>query len=161
MAFFGKYRGTVANNIDPLGLGRVQVRVPNVLGDSTLSWAMPNVPYAGSGVGFFMIPPVDANVWVEFEAGDPDYPIWAGCFWLNSSEVPASPQMAQLKVLKTDTATVTINDGLGPPELTIETNAGMTIAMTAQGIEIKNGAGATVTLQGPTVSINGGALEVL
>ena len=79
--FFGKYRGTVANNIDPQMMGRVQVSVPSVLGEGQLSWAMPCVPYAGSGVGFFAIPPNGANVWVEFEAGDPDYPIWSGCFW--------------------------------------------------------------------------------
>lgn len=79
--YYGKYRGKVENNIDPMQLGRIQVSAPAVLGDGTLSWAMPCTPYAGSGVGFFAIPPVGANVWVEFEGGDPDYPIWAGCFW--------------------------------------------------------------------------------
>lgn len=76
--FFGKYRGKVENNIDPMMMGRVQVSVPAVLGDGGLSWAMPCAPYAGSGVGFFAIPPTGANVWVEFEGGDPDYPIWSG-----------------------------------------------------------------------------------
>ena len=79
--FYGKYRGKVENNVDPLQQGRVQVTVPAVLGDGRLSWAMPCAPYAGSQVGFFAVPPVGANVWVEFEAGDPDYPIWSGCFW--------------------------------------------------------------------------------
>ena len=49
---------------------------------------MPCAPFAGSGVGFFALPPVGANVWVEFEGGDPDYPIWSGCFW-GAGEVPA------------------------------------------------------------------------
>ena len=79
--FFGKYRGKVENNIDPMMLGRVQVSVPAVLGSGQLSWAMPCAPFAGPGVGLFTVPPVGANVWVEFEAGDPDYPIWSGCFW--------------------------------------------------------------------------------
>jgi uncharacterized protein involved in type VI secretion and phage assembly len=79
--FFGKYRGQVANNIDPMLLGRIQVKVPAVLGDGDLSWAMPCVPYAGASVGLFLVPPVGANVWVEFEAGDTDYPISSGCFW--------------------------------------------------------------------------------
>nr|HMP43165.1 phage baseplate assembly protein V [Roseiflexaceae bacterium] len=79
--FFGKYRGKVEQNVDPLQIGRVQVRVPAVLGEGRMSWAMPCVPYAGPGVGMFAIPPVGASVWVEFEGGDPDYPIWSGCFW--------------------------------------------------------------------------------
>ena len=87
--FFGKYRGTVVNNIDPLQQGRVQVSVPAVLGDATLGWAMPCVAVRRARAsGFFAVPPVGANVWVEFEGGDPDYPIWTGCFW-GIGEVPA------------------------------------------------------------------------
>jgi uncharacterized protein involved in type VI secretion and phage assembly len=81
MPYYGKYRGKVENNIDPMQMGRVQVSVPAVLGESTLGWAMPCSPFAGSGVGFFAVPPTGANVWVEFEGGDPDFPIVAGGFW--------------------------------------------------------------------------------
>jgi uncharacterized protein involved in type VI secretion and phage assembly len=94
--YFGKYRGKVENNIDPMLLGRVQVSVPAVLGQGRLSWAMPCVPFAGAQLGLFLVPPVGANVWVEFEAGDPDYPILAGCFW-GAGEVPASPPVPQMK----------------------------------------------------------------
>jgi uncharacterized protein involved in type VI secretion and phage assembly len=160
MLFPGKYRGTVANNVDPLRLGRVQIEVPSVLGSSRLSWAMPCVPYAGAGVGFFFIPPVDAHIWVEFEGGDPDYPVWVGCFWEESGDVPASPQIADVKVLKTDTATVTIVDGPGPASVSIETKTGMKLVLGSQGIEIDNGQGATVKLQSSKVSLNGTALEV-
>ncbi|NJK52396.1 MAG: hypothetical protein HC936_05410 [Leptolyngbyaceae cyanobacterium SU_3_3] len=80
-AFFGKYRGKVAVNKDPQHLGRIQVSVPAIFGTGRQSWAMPCTPYAGKDIGFFTIPPVGSNVWVEFEGGDPDYPIWAGCFW--------------------------------------------------------------------------------
>ena len=66
--FYGKYRGTVENNIDPLMLGRLQVSAPAVLGDSTLAWATPCVPYAGSGVGLFLIPPTGAHVWARDRA---------------------------------------------------------------------------------------------
>jgi hypothetical protein len=79
--FFGKYRGLVVDNRDQMALGRIKVEVPEVLGDSRLSWAMPCVPYAGRGVGLIAPPPVGGSVWVEFEAGDPDRPIWTGCFW--------------------------------------------------------------------------------
>ncbi|HDY83216.1 MAG TPA: baseplate assembly protein [Halieaceae bacterium] len=158
--FFGKYRGKVENNIDPMQLGRVQVSVPAVLGEGSMSWAMPCVPYAGSGVGFFAIPPEDANVWVEFEGGDPDYPIWSGCFW-GVGEVPALPAIAEMKVLKTDMGTITLNDLPGAGGITIETATGMKIIISALGIEINNGQGGSIKLTGPQVSVNEGALEVV
>lgn len=158
--FFGKYRGKVENNIDPLQLGRVQISTPAVLGEGSLSWAMPSVPYAGSGVGFFAIPPNGANVWVEFEGGDPDYPIWSGCFW-GSGEVPATPAIAEMKVFKTDGATITINDLPGVGGVTIELTSGAKIALAVTGIEITTGQGGTIKLTGPQVSVNDGALEVI
>lgn len=157
--FFGKYRGKVENNIDPLQQGRVQVSVPAVLGDGRLSWAMPCVPFAGNSVGLFLVPPTGANVWVEFEGGDPDYPIWSGCFWA-PGEVPASPALAEMKVWKTATATITINDVPGAGGITIETTTGARIAISASGIEIVNGHGASIKLTGPQISLNDGALEV-
>jgi uncharacterized protein involved in type VI secretion and phage assembly len=158
--FFGKYRGKVENNIDPLQKGRVQVSVPAVLGGGSLSWAMPCVPYAGPGVGFFAIPPNGANVWVEFEAGNPDYPIWTGCFW-GLGEVPAVPALAQIKVIKTDSAKIELNDLPGIGGITIETSMGMKLSITTLGIELTDGMGGSIKLTGPQVSINGGALEVI
>ncbi len=158
--FFGKYRGKVENNVDPMQLGRIQVSVPAVLGDGTLSWAMPCVPYAGPQVGFFAIPPRDANVWVEFEGGDPDYPIWSGCFW-GVGEVPALPALAEMKVIKTDGLTLTLSDLPGIGGITLETSSGQKITLTAMGVEIDNGQGAKIALTGPQVSVNNGALDVM
>ncbi len=157
--FWGKYRGKVENNVDPLQLGRVQVSVPSVLGDGRLSWAMPCVPYAGSSVGFFMIPPMNANVWVEFEGGDLDHPIWSGCFW-GTGEVPATPAVDQMKVIKTDGITFTLSDVQGAGGVTIELTAGPKITVSATGVEIDNGQGGKIALTGPQVSVNDGALEV-
>ena len=78
----------VTDNNDPLQSGRVQARVPDVLGDGESGWAMPCVPFAGQRSGFFALPPVGAGVWVEFEHGDPDYPIWTGCCWGAAAEMP-------------------------------------------------------------------------
>ncbi|MEL6159467.1 MAG: phage baseplate assembly protein V [Cyanobacteria bacterium J06627_32] len=158
--FFGKYRGTVENNVDPLQLGRVQVSVPAVLGDGRSSWAMPCVAFAGPQVGLFLLPPRGANVWVEFEMGDPDYPIWVGCFW-GEGDAPAVPAVATTKVLKTDAGSLTIDDLPGAGGIFLETTLGMKISMTAQGIEITNGQGGTISFTGPQVSVNGGALEVV
>ena len=106
--FYGKYRGLVIDNVDPLTLARIKVSVPAVPGTAEM-WALPCVPYAdGEGetpVGFHMIPPKGAHVWVEFEGGDPSYPIWTGCYWepdvftdpktINDKEPP------RVKIIKT------------------------------------------------------------
>ena len=162
--FFGKYRGKVENNLDPLQLGRVQVSVPAVLGEGRLSWATPCAPYAGPGVGLFAIPPVGANIWVEFEGGDTDYPIWSGCFW-GPGEVPALPAVPQVKVWKTDGITLTLSDLPGAGGLTLEVGPpavplALKLVFNASGIEVSNG-GASVKLTPVTVSINNGALEVM
>lgn len=156
---FGKYRGVVINNIDPMLLGRLQVQVPAVLGENTMNWAMPSVPYAGSQVGMFFIPPVGANVWVEFEAGNRDTPIWSGCFW-GTGEVPSPTAVPQTKMIKTDTVTITLDD-LIPNTVKIETTQGMKIVIEASGITIDNGMGAKIELTGPQVNVNSGALEVI
>lgn len=157
--FYGKYRGVVTDNRDPLQMGRVRARVQDVLGDLESGWAMPAVPYAGKDVGLFLIPPVDALVWFEFEHGDPDYPIWTGCFWA-TGEAPVLPATPEKKVLKTDAGTVTLDDTPGAGGITIETAIGMKVEINAQGIEITNGQNGTIKLTGPQVSVNNGALEV-
>lgn len=158
--FYGKFRGKVTDNRDPLLLGRVRVKAPDVYGDRESGWAMPAVPYAGNGVGLFLIPPTGASVWVEFEHGDPDYPIWTGCFWA-PGEVPATPAVAETKTLKTEEATITLSDLPGAGGVTIETKAGMKIKIDISGIEINDGQGGSVKLTGPQVSINNGVLEVI
>jgi hypothetical protein len=162
--YFGKYRGKVENNIDPMMLGRVQISAPAVLGDGKLSWAMPCAPFAGSSVGLFTIPPNGTNVWVEFEAGDTDYPIYSGCFW-GVGEVPATPAIPQMKILKTDAISITLSDIPGAGGLTIEVNppavaTPLKLAFTSSGIEMTNGA-ASVKLTPASVSLNNGALEVI
>lgn len=156
--YFGKYRGKVENNIDPMQQGRIMVSVPAVTGSGTLNWAMPSVPYAGNGVGFWAIPPNGANVWVEYEGGDPDYPIWTGCFW-GIGEVPTLPALPQMVVLKTETCTLTLNDLPVIGGVTIETAAGMKIKLGATGLEITNGM-AKIEMQALKITFNGGALEV-
>lgn len=162
--YYGKYRGKVENNLDPLQQGRIQVSVPQVLGQGTLSWAMPCAPMAGSQMGVFAIPPKGANVWVEFEAGDTNMPIWAGGFW-GQGEFPTTPPVPSgmsIAFIKTKQATLTLSDLPGTGGVTIEFSPSLKIAVTATGIEITNGQGATVKLgPGPKVAINDGAIEVM
>lgn len=159
-SFIGKYRGVVTNNTDDDNLGRIYAQVPDVYGEnSEPTRAMPCVPYAGKGVGLFLLPPVGASVWIEFEQGDPDYPIWSGCFWV-SGEVPATPASPDMKVLKTGVGSITLDDTQGAGGIIIETVNGMKITINQSGIEIDNGQNAVISLSGPTVSVNNSALEV-
>ncbi len=134
--YFGKYRGTVIDNSDPTKKGRVQVSVPAVLGELQ-AWAMPCVPYTGAMAGHYMIPEVGAGVWVEFEAGEPSYPIWTGGFWgdgetpLNEKNAPPDPMV---KVVRTSSGlivslddtgqTITLSDSSQGNLLTIEVMQG-------------------------------------
>jgi uncharacterized protein involved in type VI secretion and phage assembly len=150
--FFGKFRGKVTDNRDPLMLGRVRVKAPDVYGDNESGWAMPALPYTGKGVGLFLIPPTDASVWVEFEHGDPDYPIWAGGFWAQG-EVPASA--IETKVLKTDAGSITLDD---QKSITIDVS-GLKIVIDANKIKLSNSS-QTIEITSSSVKINGDALEV-
>lgn len=162
--FFGKYRGIVINNVDPLLQGRLMVSVPSVLGAGLLSWAMPCAPYAGAGVGLFAIPPIGANIWVEFEEGKPDLPIWVGAFW-GTGETPDVLALALTKIWRTAGVTLKLDDTPGVGGCTIEVGAPVSvvpakITLGATGITLSFGKN-TVSLSAASVSVNNGALEVI
>lgn len=165
--FYGKFRGMVVNNIDPMQIGRVQVQVPDVLGVGLSSWAMPCVPVAGKQSGVFVVPQVGAGVWVEFEQGDQDYPVWVGGFWGSTAEVPvlalAGLPVSPSIVLQTgNQVTLMLSDVPGPTGgILLKTATGAMISISEIGITITNGQGATIMLTGPTVNINSGALTVI
>jgi len=165
--FFGKYRGMVLNNIDPMQQGRLQVQVPDVAGLAPVTWAMPCVPLAGINTGMVALPMVGSGVWVEFEQGNPDYPIWVGCFWGSAAELPKLSQMVPPVVpgitLQTPGMSgIVISDVPGPTGgIQLQTATGAMISVTDVGIMISNGQGAVINLTGPTVDINLGALTVV
>jgi hypothetical protein len=137
--YYGKYRGKVVENLDPLVLGRIIAMVPAV-SEMPMTWAMPCVPYAGMQVGFFAIPPIEANVWIEFEAGDPNYPIWTGCFW-EEGQVPLENPLPGIKIFKTECITLIMNDEPEVGGVTLEVNppavaTPISILMNSAGIEI-------------------------
>jgi uncharacterized protein involved in type VI secretion and phage assembly len=162
--FFGKYRGKVEVNLDPLGLGRLQVSVADVMGDGTLAWAMPCLPGAGPGVGIFSIPPVGANVWIEFERGDPNYPIWSGGFW-NVGDPPATmgPKQPFTRIWAGENFRFEVIDVKGLAELTLSvtTSSGEAVIKAgAQAMELTF-SGNSIKLGSDGVTINNGNLKVL
>jgi len=157
--FYGKYRGIVTDNRDPNMLGQVRARVPDVWKDGEVTgWAKPCVPYAGDGVGLFLIPPVGASVWIEFERGETESPIWTGCFW-EQGEMPLTPATPEKKMLKTGVGTITIDDTSGRGGITIETTDGKKVVLNGERIEIKDDKW-NIKIEGKGVLINDGALEV-
>lgn len=163
--YFGKYRGTVKNNIDPMFMGRVQVSCPAVLGDGSLSWAMPSVPLSGKQMGVFVVPVNDAKVWVEFEGGDPDHPIYTGGFWglgeLPSDALTGMPTAPSIVLATNGKNTITLSDLPGVGGITLKASSGATIMINDLGITIDNGKGAKITMMGPNLDMNGGAFTVI
>lgn len=165
--YYGKYRATVVNNVDPLLTGRIQVMVPDVSGPALSSWAMPCFPVAGAQTGALAVPPIGAGVWVEFERGDPDYPIWTGCYYGSAAEVPALHQLSPPGVSAMTMQTVlqnglTVTDLPGPTGgIVLKSATGASIIVNDTGVYIQNGRGAAITLIGPTVTVNNGALTVI
>lgn len=176
--FYGKYRGTVVNNVDPLQLGRIQALVPDVFGLTPCSWAMPCVPIAGKQQGIFVLPQIGSGVWIEFEQGEPDYPIWVGGFWGVVAEVPALalapppiPPGQNIVVQTTLQNTLIISDATPTPAsggIVLKSTTGATIVVNDSGVYIQNGKGASilmtgtaVTITGAPVTINNGALTIV
>jgi uncharacterized protein involved in type VI secretion and phage assembly len=170
--YYGKYRGTVLNNIDLEQRGRIIATIPDVLGTTPSNWALPCVPIAGKQEGTFMVPQIGAAVWIEFEQGDPDYPIWVGGFWGTAKELPAMalapPPIpgGQNIVFQTTGQSAIILSDTAPSQLTggiiLKSASGSAkIIVNDAGIFIDNGKKATLTMIGNIVTINDGALVII
>ena len=168
--YFGKYRATVMNNLDPDQRGRLMLTVPDVLGLIPSTWAEPCVPLAGPTgppMGVFFVPPISAGVWAEFEHGDPNRPIWSGCRWGSQSDVPpaanAGLPAAPNIVIQSLTQNKIIISSVPGEAIVIETTAGSLgprFEMTATGLKLTCGPLTSIELSPTDVKINGQALVV-
>jgi uncharacterized protein involved in type VI secretion and phage assembly len=165
--YYGKYRGTVINNVDPMEIGRIQALVADVSGFAPTTWAMPCLPISGINTGMFGVPAIGAGVWIEFEQGHPDHPIWVGGYWGAAAETPklastVPPGVPGIAIQTTLKNGIVISDLPGPTGgIQIQSTTGAMISVTDTGIVISNGKGAVISLTGPTVDINAGALTVM
>jgi uncharacterized protein involved in type VI secretion and phage assembly len=163
--FFGKYTAFVKDNADPENRGRLRLNIPSVLGPDVISgWALPCAPFGGAaGQGFFFIPDQDAGVWVEFEAGNPDYPIWVGTFWSKpggTTEVPSpannqSPPTS--KIIATQKHIIELADEDGSESITITENYSAdknnVVKLDGNGISITDSNGNVISLTSAGVDI--------
>ncbi len=135
--YYGKYRGLVTDNEDPRSLGRIRARVPEVLGEVESGWALPCTPYTGDRTGVYTVPEPGTGVWIEFEAGDPSRPIWAGCWWgddqlpTNNEGTPVTPPVKIIRseqglmiTFDDDSQTIHVSDDNGKNMLEIKVQAG-------------------------------------
>jgi hypothetical protein len=168
--YYGIYRGAVVNNFDPESRGRIMARVTDVTGIFTTSWAEPVVPFAGPNAGHLSIPPVNAGVWIQFENGDPDKPVWLGGLWGSSIESPlmarsiltTGPAGAASLIQTMDVNFICVADKgmfalLPTGGILITAAPGTSIMMDKTGVRIT---APTVTINGATVTFNGGALVI-
>jgi uncharacterized protein involved in type VI secretion and phage assembly len=148
-------------------MARLQVMVTDVSGLIPSTWAMPCFPLAGKQMGAYFVPQVGSGVWVEFEQGNPDYPIWTGCYYGSAADVPAlalagNPASPSILLQTTAQNTFVISDLPGPTGgIMLKSASGATLIVNDTGIYIQNGKGASLVLTGPTVTLNNGAFSVV
>jgi uncharacterized protein involved in type VI secretion and phage assembly len=162
--YYGKYRATVLNNLDPQLQGRIQVQLGDRYGLFPSTWALPALAFAGIGAAVVALPPIASSVWVEFEAGDPDYPIWSGAFWPDPGGFPPlamglTPLTPNIHLQTTTGTSVTLSDN-PVQQVFVKTTSGASILVGTAGITIMNGQGASIVMAGPSVIINNGALTI-
>jgi hypothetical protein len=169
--FLGIYRGTVLNNIDPEFRGRLMLSVPDVTSLIPTTWAEPCTPLAGPTgppMGVFMVPMIGAGVFVQFIYGDPDHPVWMGCFWGAQSDLPALSKMGlptspNIVLQSVTQNSISISDVPGPTGGIMLKVAGSIIIVSTDGISITAPkltiTAGTITVLGET-DINAGALKV-
>lgn len=136
--------------IDPLGLGRIMAVVSEVSGSEVTGWALPAFPFAGLNHGLILIPEVGDHVWIEFEQGDPNYPIWTGT-WLTEGDMPILNSETK-RMLKTRNGhKILVDDSANKLELVHA--SGPEIIMTADDITLKVGS-TTLAVTADGVYIN-------
>lgn len=171
--FYGKYRALVVDNADPEKRGRLRLRVPSAMGNVVTGWALPCAPYGGhDGRGFFFIPEKDDGVWVEFEAGLLDFPVWVGTFWCKPGGTSEAPEPASTqipptsKMIKTGKHTIEFADEDGQEALRISDSNKNKVTLDAKGVVVEDGNGnkirleaGGVTVESPKIKLGAGALD--
>lgn len=163
---YGKYRATVLNNLDPQNQGRIMVQLGDHYGLFPSTWAMPAFVFAAKGgAGLVALPQIGSAVWIEFEAGDTDYPIWTGAFYPDPAGFPplalagATPATPNIHIQTSTGTSITLSDNPAQNVL-IKTTTGAMITIGAAGITMTNGQGASIQMSGASVIINNGALTI-
>jgi phage baseplate assembly protein gpV len=155
-SYFGKYRGIVTDVDDPNNQCRIRATVPAVLGEQACGWALPAAPFAGDGHGMVMLPKVGSGVWIEFEAGRLDVPIWSGAWWASGQR--PDPQGAAVRVIVSEKGHKLILDD-DADEVKLVHGSGPEIKLTASEIVLTCGA-CEIRISNENISLNTGLIKV-
>ncbi|MGH7575759.1 MAG: phage baseplate assembly protein V [Longimicrobiales bacterium] len=118
--FYGVVTGQVINPVDPLMLGRVQVRLPFLDALDLSPWARVAVPMAGMLHGMYFIPNLGDEVLVAFEHGDVNAPYIIGSLWTAMAPPPLPTPLPQIRAIRTLAGNQIVFTEL-PPSITIQT----------------------------------------
>lgn len=155
--FFGKYRGMVSDIEDPENMGRITASVPDVYGEDVVSpWALPCVPFAGPSHGLVLLPEAGDGVWIEFEGGDPSFPIWSGTFWTRDALPDPGAELVRALITTAGHQVVLDDDA---DKLQLIHSGGAELTMTSNDITLKIGS-TQIVLSSAGVSVNNGTFEV-
>lgn len=173
--YFGVYPALVTDLVDPENLGRIELKFPwlGAEGENVRAWATLLTPYADNDQGFQMLPEVDSQVVVAFEAGSLQRPYIVGACWNGVASLPQAPEAANNKrVIKTRSGSILeFDDTEGAPKITLETNGGHKLVLDdgameitlqhSNGCLIKMNAGGQVQIQAnSTVEVTASAVNV-
>ncbi len=172
---FGLYPAIVTDIVDPDSLGRIEVKFPwlGAAGDTVRSWATLLSPYAENDQGLEILPAVDTQVVVGFEAGDLRRPYIVGACWNGVEAMPHAPEAANNKrLLKTRSGSLLeFDDTDGAAKVTLSMQAGHKLLLDDSAKEVKlmhaNGCVITFTMGGQiqvqanaTIELTASALNV-
>jgi len=173
--WFGLYPALVRDLVDPDGKGRIKVAFPSfgAAGEPVVAWATLLTPYADEGQGLEILPEVDSQVVVAFEAGDPSRPYIVGACWNGKRALPETAQAANnLRTLRTRAGSqLQFDDTQGAPKVTLSMQSGHKVVLddAAQDVTIEhsngckihiNIAGQVTITANATVEVNASAVNV-
>jgi uncharacterized protein involved in type VI secretion and phage assembly len=173
--WFGLYPAVVADLVDPDSKGRIKVKFPSFGADgaTVTAWATLLTPYADDDQGIEILPEVDSQVVVAFEAGDPSRPYIVGACWNGKRALPESAQSANNKRLwKTRSGSMLeFDDTQGAAKVTVSMQSGHTLVMddAAQDITLEHSNGCKININiagqvtitaNATVEVNASAVNV-
>lgn len=155
--YYGKHRAVVTDNVDPQHLCRIKVQAPALMGETEIGWCLPAFPFLGDGHGLVMMPEVGSMVWLEFEAGKLDFPIWTGGF-LSGKQKPPDPHDAATRVIVSKNGHKIILDDKGG-KLCIEHSGGAKLEMSGTEISLTI-SGSKMVMGVASISFNEGVVKI-
>lgn len=160
---YGVVPGTVTNNKDPEGWGRVKIEIPWLIEGET-GWAQVATLMSGSQRGSFFLPEVGDNVLVAFEHGDINTPYVIGSLWNGRDKPPETNSDGKNNIRKFKSRSgheIILDDTAGKEKIEIRDKAGNEIVVKSQdnSITIKCSGKVTISTQEEVV-IDSGAIKL-